>query len=1155
MKNWKKILLGFSAVGLMSGTLFAVSAAWFQGMNQAKLSSGQGYTASAYFAGGDGSEATPYIINQPIHLYNLAWLQYLGFFNKTENGAYKQTYFVLGSDVDMSPSSGITWTLPPIGTTDNPFIGNFDGKGYTISNLVVDNALGDGHITHKPSTVDSLAGVNIVGTFGVVGAYNLNSSYTYSSAVNTVKDVELSNVEVKSQLPQTLIGVGMGYVDATISSVGISQGKVTVLAGTGTLDSTLTSNISDYSTIGYCNPAYRNSRKEDSVLVKTQAPITSHFTADETGTANDWGGSIDIKSMYDRLLYFRQNSGGLTKITKAETITTTVVGNVSTTSTEVTSTYGPGFYEYYDSATDTTKLKGSYCFNKYRTDSDTEQYLYLYGKKDFTKTVTTVKKTRTNLTGYWIQYGSYYMVGTKSGNSASISSTTAFASATRWTLPAEGSSGTISATISGSTYYLYGTASYNFWTGVSYSLSLSKNNSTTWTRSNNAFSSSFSYSSWFGSGTATGYLNGGSSWSISGSSQTLAITQAYSETSDTPQTTTQSSGSTYDTYFPLNVGTDSKDPAAYRYPLATNTGYVVSGSDLATNYDTYVGYQGYGDIRVSYYGMGNLANSLNGTVEYNSYYDENVGTASYADNTLQVVTRTASSNGYTRIIDSHNDANNDGSFDVDWTSNNGSGDNAYEDVLPSKVSATATVSSLGLQKYEKSRASLQKVLAGQDNVYGLHFMDTSISKSNYATAEKALIDKVTYTSYQLPRNSIDFRLRKKGYINFFAGTYFPGNTAFFSLHEITRDTNGKISTDSASIKEITQVYGVPSDPTKPFSYAYKNVTYTKPDSTYVLLFDMDWLNAMATSSWCDMAMYYFEIPVNSGEYALGSVAGTTSGGTTTTRDGAYLIYLDLSANAQEIHRTVITEYIVQTIDTFYYPQGIALVTTGSTGETVDPITSAAFALANGFSGTLVMDKTTTSAITVTSSSDSFTTVFKGDSMAIARSGSTDPPTITPASTTIDTLKRLTYVDYNATGGDTTVTVFTQHNNDAMTYTDGTGATITEYIDNDGKTVTIATGSPITDIDITSCNIELLGFYYYYSADTSTITTTFLVGYTSYTTTDKYTYQNITSYTVTLKTTSEALNVNVTLSATGYTITINGTTVATGSLVSVPVTSA
>lgn len=197
MKNWKKIALGISGLALMSASLFTVSMAWYQSLNKASINGEQGYTASAYFAGGDGSSASPYVINQPIHLYNLAWLQYLGYFNQTKDGAYKQTYFVLGADLNMSTST-INWTLPPIGTTDNPFIGNFDGGGYTISNLVVDNTLGDGHITRKPSIISSITGVNIVGTFGVIGNYNLSSSFTYDSATNAIKDFKLNDAEVKS---------------------------------------------------------------------------------------------------------------------------------------------------------------------------------------------------------------------------------------------------------------------------------------------------------------------------------------------------------------------------------------------------------------------------------------------------------------------------------------------------------------------------------------------------------------------------------------------------------------------------------------------------------------------------------------------------------------------------------------------------------------------------------------------------------------------------------------------------------------------------------------------------------------------------------------------------------------------------------------------
>ena len=46
----------------------------------------KGSSIIAYFAGGDGTPNDPYQITKPVHLYNLSWLQYLGIFNRDENG-------------------------------------------------------------------------------------------------------------------------------------------------------------------------------------------------------------------------------------------------------------------------------------------------------------------------------------------------------------------------------------------------------------------------------------------------------------------------------------------------------------------------------------------------------------------------------------------------------------------------------------------------------------------------------------------------------------------------------------------------------------------------------------------------------------------------------------------------------------------------------------------------------------------------------------------------------------------------------------------------------------------------------------------------------------------------------------------------------------
>ena len=146
------ILSLFSSIG--------ISFAWWF-VDNMLVSNVTGKTPPSYFAFGDGSIDDPYGITSPVHLYNLAWLQYLGQFNNPEE--QKQYHFVVDKDIDMK---GLV--LPPIGTTDNPFIGSFDGRDHLISNLTVSNTISADGITKYPSGIGSLSGVDIVGMFGVV---------------------------------------------------------------------------------------------------------------------------------------------------------------------------------------------------------------------------------------------------------------------------------------------------------------------------------------------------------------------------------------------------------------------------------------------------------------------------------------------------------------------------------------------------------------------------------------------------------------------------------------------------------------------------------------------------------------------------------------------------------------------------------------------------------------------------------------------------------------------------------------------------------------------------------------------------------------------------------------------------------------------------
>ena len=144
-------LLGGLAV-MTAASIVVGSLAWFSA--KARITDTNdpiaAVTNGAYFAYGNGTAERPYGITKPRHLYNLAWLQYLNYFNKNvdDSGQIIPTYFELGSDVD-----GEGMVIPPIGNESHPFVGNFDGQGFVISNFVISNNASD--FVVKPSAITS----------------------------------------------------------------------------------------------------------------------------------------------------------------------------------------------------------------------------------------------------------------------------------------------------------------------------------------------------------------------------------------------------------------------------------------------------------------------------------------------------------------------------------------------------------------------------------------------------------------------------------------------------------------------------------------------------------------------------------------------------------------------------------------------------------------------------------------------------------------------------------------------------------------------------------------------------------------------------------------------------------------------------------------
>ena len=266
----------------LAGTVFS-TLSWFKATGRINEYDLNGKSTGAYFAYGDGSEQHPFGISIPRHLNNLAWLQYMG---KFDDGHY---YFELANNIN---ASGNQYVIPPIGTEDHPFVGVFDGKGHTINNIKVTND--SSSFTNKPSNVTyDESEAEIVGFFGVVGRIDDDS---YSSSINTLKDVSLNNLTVESVTNNTLIGLAAGYVNAEMDGVKVGTSNISV---NGNSSKQYTSNLSDYGLVGYTTKTASSGT--------FQQKLSQQYDSSASGDDAGWGGSIDFKTFYERLVTIRDS--------------------------------------------------------------------------------------------------------------------------------------------------------------------------------------------------------------------------------------------------------------------------------------------------------------------------------------------------------------------------------------------------------------------------------------------------------------------------------------------------------------------------------------------------------------------------------------------------------------------------------------------------------------------------------------------------------------------------------------------------------------------------------------------------------------------------------------------------------------------------------
>ncbi len=331
MKNIKKIfrIIAFSSFALALFSVHDSTLSWF--VKNVDVDNGaSAQSAGAYFAGGDGTKETPYLLTNQRHFYNLAWLQYLGYFNQDEDNdgkIDKQYYFKLSNDIDCK-----SLVIPPIGTTKYPFLGSFDGGNYTISNFKISDTYSE--LVSHPSAIDedgndyhssASATINycsILGTFGVIGSYDSYPADTfYETSIPSLSNLYLDDVTISTKTSQVLVGAIAGYVNATIDNCGVHYVTFKIAENTSKLSSF--SNVSDFALIGSYN--------------KEKYSWDGDTESGDTG----YGTSTDIKALHESLVDNGMSGDDGGKIAKKYALpfrfeNTTLIGGGDTSETVAT---------------------------------------------------------------------------------------------------------------------------------------------------------------------------------------------------------------------------------------------------------------------------------------------------------------------------------------------------------------------------------------------------------------------------------------------------------------------------------------------------------------------------------------------------------------------------------------------------------------------------------------------------------------------------------------------------------------------------------------------------------------------------------------------------------------------------------------------------
>ena len=196
-------------------------------------------------------------------------------------------------------------------------------------------------------------------------------------------------------------------------------------------------------------------------------------------------------------------------------------------------------------------------------------------------------------------------------------------------------------------------------------------------------------------------------------------------------------------------------------------------------------------------------------------------------------------------------------------------------------------------RYSTVKANFDGEMNGDSYAYAIRFTSINVNDStnNWSNKITVKINGAEKQNYQFLKSAINFTVNKPGYITVIISSWRDMGTKMFDLFKINRNADNSIN----EIKRISKIYGEANSGTYYYGYSLDDANdFTYDDTSKCvdgsLLFNFGNTHGLSTNRF-----YYFEIPVNAGDYAIGKYSSTEKEGEDTST--GYLNYLDIGANA------------------------------------------------------------------------------------------------------------------------------------------------------------------------------------------------------------------------------------------------------------------